>query len=51
MAGLQGQDFRLDVPGPDVTAMPVEGAWFSAIPAPVSGTGTFPVRAVAAIPV
>ena len=31
-------------------AVPVEGAWFSAIPAPVRGTGTFPVRAVASIP-
>jgi kynurenine formamidase len=31
-------------------AVPVEGARFSAIPAPVRGTGTFPVRAVASIP-
>jgi len=31
--------------------VPVEGAWFSAIPAPVRGTGTFPVRAVASIPI
>ena len=31
--------------------VPIEGAWFSAIPAPVRGTGTFPVRAVASIPI
>jgi kynurenine formamidase len=31
--------------------VPVEGALFSAIPAPVRGTGTFPVRALASIPV
>ena len=34
----------------NLAAVPVEGAWFSAIPAPVRGTGTFPVRAVASIP-
>ena len=33
----------------NLAAVPVEGAWFSAIPAPVRGTGTFPVRAVASI--
>lgn len=30
--------------------VPVSGARFSAIPAPIRGTGTFPVRAVARIP-
>jgi kynurenine formamidase len=34
----------------NLAAVPVEGAWFSAIPAPIRGTGTFPVRALAAIP-
>ena len=33
----------------NLAAVPVEGAWFSAIPAPIRGTGTFPVRAVASI--
>ena len=31
-------------------AVPVDGARFTALPAPVVGTGTFPVRAVASIP-
>jgi arylformamidase len=31
-------------------AVPVEEARFTALPAPVRGTGTFPVRAVASIP-
>ncbi len=31
-------------------SVPVEGARFTAIPAPIRGTGTFPVRAVASIP-
>ena len=31
-------------------AIPVDGARFTALPAPVSGTGTFPIRAVASIP-
>ena len=31
-------------------AVPVDGARFSAVPAPVAGTGTFPVRAIASIP-
>jgi arylformamidase len=34
----------------NLAALPVEGASFSAVPAPVTGTGTFPVRAFAAIP-
>jgi arylformamidase len=34
----------------NLAAVPVEGAWFTAIPAPFHGTGTFPVRAVASIP-
>ena len=34
----------------NLAAVPVEGAWFSAVPAPVTGTGTFPVRAFASIP-
>jgi kynurenine formamidase len=31
-------------------AVPVEGARFTALPAPIRGTGTFPVRAIASIP-
>jgi arylformamidase len=31
-------------------SIPVEGGRFTALPAPVRGTGTFPVRAVASIP-
>jgi kynurenine formamidase len=31
-------------------SIPVDGASFTALPAPVRGTGTFPVRAVASIP-
>jgi kynurenine formamidase len=31
-------------------AVPVEGATFTALPAPIRGTGTFPVRAVARLP-
>ena len=31
-------------------SIPVEGARFTAIPAPVRGTGTFPVRALAVVP-
>ena len=34
----------------NLAEVPVEGGLFSAIPAPVRGTGTFPVRAVASIP-
>jgi kynurenine formamidase len=34
----------------NLVEVPVEGALFSAIPAPVRGTGTFPVRAVASVP-
>jgi arylformamidase len=34
----------------NLAAVPVDGAHFSAIPAPVRGTGTFPVRALASIP-
>jgi arylformamidase len=34
----------------NLASIPVEGALFSAIPAPVRGTGTFPVRALASIP-
>ena len=34
----------------NLASVPIEGAWFSAVPAPVSGTGTFPVRAIASIP-
>ena len=34
----------------NLAEVPVEGARFSAIPAPVRGTGTFPVRAVASVP-
>ena len=34
----------------NLAAVPVEGASFSAVPAPVTGTGTFPVRAFASIP-
>ena len=35
----------------NLAAVPIEGALFSALPAPIRGTGTFPVRAVASIPV
>ncbi len=31
-------------------AIPVEGARFTAIPAPIRGTGTFPIRAIAVLP-
>ena len=31
-------------------AVPVDGARFTAIPAPLRGTGTFPVRAIAVVP-
>ena len=34
----------------NLASVPIEGAWFSAVPAPVSGTGTFPVRAIASVP-
>lgn len=34
----------------NLAEMPVDGALFSAIPAPVRGTGTFPVRAIASVP-
>jgi kynurenine formamidase len=34
----------------NLEAVPVNGATFTALPAPVRGTGTFPVRAVAAVP-
>jgi arylformamidase len=30
--------------------LPIEGARFTALPAPIRGTGTFPVRAVASVP-
>ncbi len=33
-----------------LAAVPVEGARFTAVPAPVRGTGTFPVRAFAVVP-
>ena len=31
-------------------AVPHEGAWLTAIPAPIRGTGTFPVRVLAVVP-
>ena len=31
-------------------SVPVEGARFTAIPAPIWGTGTFPIRAIAVVP-
>lgn len=34
----------------NLEAVPVTGATFTALPAPVRGTGTFPVRAVASVP-
>jgi len=34
----------------NLASVPIEGAWFSAVPAPISGTGTFPVRAIASVP-
>ena len=33
----------------NLEAVPVEGARFTALPAPVRGTGTFPVRAIASL--
>ena len=41
------------IDGPNMTnlgAIPVEGARFTAIPAPIRGTGTFPIRAIAVLP-
>ena len=49
-SGLLGAGIPICEHLTNLTAVPVEGGWFSAIPAPVRGTGTFPVRAVASIP-
>ena len=46
-SGLLGAGIPICEHLTNLAAVPVEGAWFSAIPAPVRGTGTFPVRAVA----
>jgi kynurenine formamidase len=35
----------------NLAEVPADGALFSAIPAPIRGTGTFPVRALASVPV
>ena len=48
-SGLLGAGIPICEHLTNLAAIPVEGAWFSAIPAPVRGTGTFPVRAVATI--
>jgi arylformamidase len=49
-SGLLGAGIPICEHLTNLATIPVEGAWFSAIPAPVRGTGTFPVRAVASIP-
>jgi arylformamidase len=49
-SGLLGAGIPICEHLTNLAAVPVEGAWFSAVPAPVRGTGTFPVRAVASIP-
>ena len=49
-SGLLGAGIPICEHLTNLAAIPVEGAVFSAIPAPVRGTGTFPVRAVASIP-
>jgi arylformamidase len=49
-SGLLGAGIPICEHLTNLAAVPVEGAWFSAIAAPVRGTGTFPVRAVASIP-
>ena len=48
-SGLLGAGIPICEHLTNLEAVPVEGAWFSAIPAPFHGTGTFPVRAVASI--
>lgn len=49
-SGLLGAGIPICEHLTNLAAIPVEGALFSAIPAPVRGTGTFPVRALASIP-
>ena len=49
-SGLLGAGIPICEHLTNLEAVPVEGAWFSAMPAPFHGTGTFPVRAVASIP-
>ena len=49
-SGLLGAGIPICEHLTNLAAIPVEGALFSAIPAPLRGTGTFPVRALASIP-
>ena len=49
-SGLLGAGIPICEHLTNLASIPVEGALFSAIPAPVRGTGTFPVRALASIP-
>jgi arylformamidase len=48
-SGLLGAGIPIVEHMTNLGAVPVEGARFSAIPAPIRGTGTFPVRALAMI--
>jgi kynurenine formamidase len=49
-SGLLGAGIPICEHLTNLAAVPVQGALFSAIPAPVRGTGTFPVRAFASLP-
>jgi kynurenine formamidase len=49
-SGLLGAGIPICEHLTNLAAVPVQGALFSAIPAPVRGTGTFPVRAFASVP-
>jgi arylformamidase len=49
-SGLLGAGIPICEHLTNLVAIPVEGALFTAIPAPVRRTGTFPVRAVASVP-
>jgi kynurenine formamidase len=49
-SGLLGAGIPICEHLTNLAAIPVEGALFSAIPPPVRGTGTFPVRALASVP-
>jgi kynurenine formamidase len=49
-SGLLGAGIPIVEHLTNLAAVPLEGATFTAIPAPIRGTGTFPVRAVARLP-
>jgi len=49
-SGLLGAGIPICEHLTNLAAVPVDGALFSAVPAPVRGTGTFPVRALASVP-